>query len=400
MLTDVITRMREYAMALHVPTLVLFSMGTIVPLMVISLFPIVSLFGFEISPATITMFLVLSLIGCFVYSTMVLKKRPSTLSLPGSERAEDREQSRYAGSLAIAAAVILSFPSVLYIVSLSSIATLYGPVLWLAETLGGLGMVWGVGLAVSIYTYMTSSTKKGFRKKLKELEEQFIDALYHIKNRLSDGRPIESALEFSASTLGDLPVSVYIRSVLKRMKRKNVTLEVALKEEKTESGLIKFVFKMLINSLKGGRKAASQTASVIYEYVTKIQTIEKEMTTLLSKPLSMMKATVMFFAPLVCGIIVVLFQMITKTIEKTGKESLGGYGMEGLFMAPMINPTTLQLIVGLYTIALNYVLLRYVSRIQSGSDNIAFKADMARAIPITLIIFTATLLTASMVLLR
>jgi len=401
-LADITEKMKGYALSLHMPTLVLFSLGTIVPLMVVSLFPIVSFFGFQINAYSITLFLFLSLLACYIYSTIVLKKRPAALSLPELTDMPSKKSSwteKQALPMALALAVLLSIPSFFYILGLLGVA-LFGPLKLMASWFGGYALVWGIGTGITVYAYLGSSGKIKQRKHIKELEEQFIDGLFHIKNRLSDGRPVESALEYSRDILGNLKVAQLFDSILKRMRRKNTTLEQAIKEEEIESSLIKFVFKMLVSSIKEGRKAGAQTASVMYSYLTRIKKIERNLVSMLGKSLSMMKATVLFFAPIVCAIIVVLFQLITSTISKAGEKFMTGYGFQGLFVAPVINPTTLQLIVGVYALALNYVLLRYISRIQFGADDVAFKFELARAMPVTLTIFTATLIASRLMLIR
>ncbi|MFQ5647929.1 MAG: type II secretion system F family protein, partial [Candidatus Aenigmatarchaeota archaeon] len=401
-LSDITEKMKEYALSLHMPTLILFSLGTIVPLMVISLFPIVSFFGFQINALTITLFLFLSLVFCYIYSTIVLKKRPAALSLPELTDLPAGKSGWFeekAAPMGLALAIIISIPSFFYILSFLGVA-LFGPLQVLSSWFGGYGLVWGIGIGVTVWAWLKSSGKKKQRKRVRELEEQFIDGLFHIKNRLSDGRPVESALEFSREILGSLRIAQLFESILKRMRRKSATLEQAIREEKVESNLVNFVFRMLAGSLKEGRKAAAQTASVMYIYLTRIKKVERNMTAMLGKSLSMMKATVLFFAPIVCGIIIVLFQLITTTISKAGEKFSADYGFQGLFTAPAINPVAMQLVVGVYALALNYVLLRYVSRIQFGADDVAFQSELSKAMPITLVIFTATLIASKLTLLR
>jgi hypothetical protein len=400
-LSDVTTKMKEYAHSLHMPTMVLFSIGTIVPLMLISLLPIVSFFGFDISAPTITVFLFLTIIACYIFSTIILKKRPATLAASGGfdDKKETARTAQQAGSSALVALILLSIPTLFYLLTLTGGLELYGPLAFISEYMGGFGLVWGVGIAVTIYAYFTSQKTYRTRKNANKLESQFIDSLFHIKNRLSDGRPMESALQYSADLMGKMDIAKFLKGIMNRMQRKSITLELAVKEEAPDSGLIRFVFKTLLESGKEGRKAAAQSAHVMYEYLTKINEIEKSLVTMLNKSLSMMKATVMFFAPIVCGIIVVLFEMINTTILTADLEFSAGYGLQGIFTPPAISPTVLQLVVGIYAIALNYVLIRYVSKIQYGSDDVAFKYDLAKAIPVTLIVFTATLIGARMMLL-
>ena len=395
MLDDITEKMNEYALSLHIPTLILFSIGTIVPLMVISLFPIVSFFGFQVSPMTITVFLFATLMGCYVYSDVVLRKRPATVM----SVIEVPPAPVSVAPMAVAAMVLISIPSMLFVLRELGVA-LFGPMAWMADTLGGLALTWGIGIGAAFYAYRTSSGVRARMKKVRELESQFIDGLYHLKNRLSDGRPIESALENTRDLLGNLPIAEFFGRLVNRMKRRSMSLSEAMEAENPESKLMVFVFKLITDSLKEGRKAAATTAEVVHQYLMRMKGIEKELNTMLNKPLSMMKATILFFAPMVCGIIVVLFEMITRTIAKTQGEFVTGFGVNSFFLMPVMNSAALSLVVGVYSLALNYVLLRYITRVQSGMDTSAFRYELARSLPVTLIVFTATLIISRFLLLR
>jgi hypothetical protein len=325
---------------------------------------------------------------------MILKKRPAALSAPGVEAGTGR-QAMYLG---IAVFLVLSFPTFLYTLSVSGLVELQGPLALVARFLGGFGVTWGLGLGIAAWSYRSSFSRKKTRDRVKRMESQLIDCLYHVRNRLSDGRPMEDALEFSGRMAPGTEMSGFLAGVLNRMKTKSLGLWRAAEEEKPGSGMIRFTFKVLGSSLREGRDAAARTASVMHDYLQRVREIDRSVVQMLQKPLSMMKATVLFFAPLVCGVIVVLFQMLTSTVSTAESQFLEGYGFSSLFTAPAISPALLQIIVGIYTVLLNLVLLRYVSRVQAGPDKTALRWELARSIPITLLIFTATIVAGRIIL--
>jgi len=362
---------------------------------VISIFPLVSFFGFQISPVSVTAFLAVSLVACYIYSDVVMKKRPATFS-----PAETKGSHGYimigksavpSNPLAVALGFIISAPGIFYLMAKTGLA-LTGPFA-IANIIGSYSLVWGVGIAASVYFYGQSAHLKKDREKVKRLESQFVDSLYHIKNHLSDGRPIESAVEFARGIMGNMEIGAFLERMLNNMKRRSMTLEKAAMEVDSGSLMIRSAFGLIANSLRKGGRAASQTAEMMHQYMTRIRDVERELSTMLAKSLSMMKATVLFFAPIVCAIIVVLFQLITDTVNSVQTEFMTNqYGLTQIFTAPSISPDVLSLIVGMYVIALNYVLIRYVSRIRFGMDRVSFHFEMAKSIPLTLVIFTATLL--------
>jgi uncharacterized membrane protein len=385
MLSDITKKMTDFAGSLQMPTLVIFSMGTIMPLMVISLFPVVSIFGFSVSHLHITLFLAVSLVGCYLYSALSLRKRPAGVSM--HECGEKRPE--HIIPLALSLAVLISIPSIFYLMSLSGTHFTGIPGI-LVGNFGGLGLVWGLGVSVSVYAYMTSFEERKTRKKALEEEGQFIDSLFHIKNRLGDGRPIESAMEFAASSMKDSSASLMLERIVNRIKRKQMSFREAVKEEKSASCLTNFILSMIVAASSKGREAMAQTASIVHDYMERLMRIENDMLAMLNKSVSMMKATILLFAPVVCAVIVTLFRLVTEAVKSASRE-FSGYGIGQTFLTPAIEPMMLELIVGIYTVLLNIVLLKYISGLQYGADRTAFMYDLSRYLPVTLVIFTATL---------
>jgi hypothetical protein len=249
-----------------------------------------------------------------------------------------------------------------------------------------------------LHFFRASSKKRKLRKGIRELENQFTDSLYHIKNQLRDGKPLETAIEFSGSMLQNIPIGKYFSKIMDSMQTRNMTLQEAIRGGDTGSTIINSVFSLLTNAMEKGRVAVMQTADVVYIYLKRIRKIESNIGNMLSKTLSMMRATIMFFAPIVCAIIVVLGMMIDNTIKSVMSNK--DYSFGALFVAPSITPEILQIVVGIYLIALNYIFIRYISHVQHGFDKLSFQYDFARSIPITLAIFTATLFIARTFLLK
>lgn len=394
MLSDITSTMHSYALGLNTPTLVIFSIGTILPLMLISIFPLISFFGFEVSQVTVIAFLGSSLIASYLYSNIVLRKRPVGFPEPKIKK-QEKEPTKVIPLIIL---VLFSIPTAIFIMQSSGLEVGGFPGLLIKIT-GPYGIVWGIGLAISIHFYMSTSKKNKARKTIKKLENQFIDSLYHIKNSLRDGQPLESALKFSGSMLGKGEIGKYYSAIIDSFNTKRITFEEAVVKQETGSTLIKSSMELIFNAMKKGRVAVMQTTEVIYSYLSRIAKIEAEIKTMLSKTLSMMRATIVIFAPVVCAVIVVLFHMINNTIKNISVSNKD-YAFGTIFVQSAISPGYLQIIIGIYLIALNYVLIRYISYLQNGFDKISFHYNLAKSIPVTLLIFTVTLSLAGLFLLR
>ncbi len=406
MLDDIVSRMKDYVLSMHMPTLLLFTLGIIIPLMAISLFPVLAFFGIAVSVWTIIIFLSVSLAGSALYSEMILRKRPPTISVhdikPDVPVGYFKIAGHYVSSLhvAVAVAALLSFPGLLFLFQKFGVG-ISGPLGFIGKKLTTLPVLWGIGGGLSIYFLGLSYYKKARREKLKKLEEQFLDSLYHIKNRLLDGRPVEDSLAFAEKMSKGAEISEFLSGLLGKIKRRSMPLEKAVEESEIESKMIKSVFGTLTSTLKIGTGAAAQSMDVISRYLDRIQKVDKQLNNMLIKNISMMKATAIFFAPLVCSIIVVLFQLISQSVLASQQKSttLGIAGESIFIAAPQISPAALQLIVGLYTLLLNFVLMRYVSRVQFGRDETAMNMSLATSFASTMIIFTSSLIIARAVLL-
>ena len=290
----------------------------------------------------------------------------------------------------------LSFPSFIYLMSTYGIGV-GGMLKTFSDILNTHPLLWGICIGSTLIFYSKSVYKKERRDKVKRLEGEFIDSLYHISNRLSDGSPIEVAIDYVSTMMKGSEIGKFYNRILNKIKRRSISLDKAIEEEKIDSDMITSSLGMIVISLRDGSEAASKTANVISDYMNRISNVNKSLNTMLDKNLSMMKTTAMFFAPIVCAVIVVLFQMITITVaNQEGSFSEIGSG----FQTPSIEPPILQLIVGLYLFGLNYLLIRYVSRIQYGNDNVMLNYSLARSFPITLIIFTITILLTQSILLQ
>ncbi|MFQ6010225.1 MAG: hypothetical protein ACE5J7_03850 [Candidatus Aenigmatarchaeota archaeon] len=401
-LDDILTKMREYSFGLHIPTLIMFSFGIIMPLILISLFPLLGFFGIPLSLEAITLFLLASLIAVYIYSNNVLGKRPVTFPMPDVKTRVPRGYINLYGRIlptvpfCLAVALLIAFPSIFYLLSLTNVIVITGAFGSFVNFVNTMPLIWGVGVAAVLYTYGSSWFKKKERERIVKLNSQIPDALYHIRSILSDSRPMEEALDFSSRALGKSELGKKLRETVNIIKRRHITFEKAVMGKEGIAHLSKAMntaFSLLTASMKRGIKSASQTCDVIYKYLSRIRKIEKSMTMMLERNLAMMRMTAILFAPLVCAIIVVLFQLILEGVTGAFERfQIMGYMPLAPISAPAIPTPVLQLILGLYALGLNFVLIRYVSMVRWGKDDVALNLEIAKSMGIVLLLFTTALI--------
>lgn len=402
-LNDILTKMREYSLSMHIPTLILFSFGIIMPLMIIALFPLLGFFGIPMGLESITLFLFASLLGVYLYSNSILSKRPVTFILPEIETDVPKGYIKLGNSVlpalpfCAAIAVILGGPSIFYLLSLSKTIQLHGLFASAINFLNTMPIIWGLGGAMIMYFWGSNWFKTAERKRIKQIDAQLPDALYYIRNVLSEGRPMEEALDFAGQMLGNTPLAKQLRDASNLIKRRHITTEAALigRESPFErkSKLLQSTLHMLTSSLRGGIRSAAQTCNIMHNYMKRINKIEKNLQSMLSRNLSMMRLTAMIFAPLVGAVITVLFALIVKGMSgATERTSVLGFNTMSAITTPQIPTPVLQLILGLYVLGLNFVLIRYVTTIENGSDSVKLGMDLSTSLTVSLLIFTVTLI--------
>lgn len=406
-----------YVNSLYIPTLILFSLGTILPLLFISLLPIIAYFGIGASdPLSLGVLLSLSLAGTYAYSNSVLEKRPPAFSQPDIPQLEEFPapgKIRILGKdfPALAFSIILFLfigsPGIIFLLTLSPVLALPGGFLGsILRDINTLTLFWAFGIAIAVYCYGYANPRLALRKQIKELDSEVLDAVYLLANKLSEGRPPENALERVAELQSGTRVSRLFKSVVKTVRHSNVTLKEALFDNtvgvmnKVYSKTAHSLMWLFVYSTEKGSQVASDVLFTLADHLTDLQSTEDDLKTMVSKNISMLKTTVLFFAPLVGGLSITLYSVIKHTLETTsgklvdlgmGQVNLGMAGL-GTSSAPTITVEVLQLMVGIYILLLVVILVRYVSRIENGVDEVTMKLTIAKFLPVALTIFTLSLL--------
>jgi hypothetical protein len=203
-LEGVVNKIKAYTNNLYLPTLFLFSFGTVLPLVIISLLPIFSFMGGEFSsPFQMFTILVVSLSAIYFYSNRILAKRPpsfSTVKLPDyldiypkpgylKLKFGKREFEVKAITYCVLIFLVISFPGLLYLLSeipfITFIPNMFSDIL---KGFNTLTIIWGFGAAITFYAYGTSWYKKKIRDEVEELEKESIDGMYQIASRINEGR--------------------------------------------------------------------------------------------------------------------------------------------------------------------------------------------------------------------
>jgi hypothetical protein len=408
LLENINAKFREFANSLRLPIMFLFMGGVMMPLMVILFIPVLSMMGFELGTAdAVSSVLVIILIGVFIMSEFILSKRPVSfssvvvgrdypgLTSPGKVKIMSKEISIYKLSFALG-----SF------FALFSIPFMMGVDNPLIKQWGTYPLVLGLFAAFWAYFWFDSIERIKIQNMVQRAEDDCIEACFHIGNRLMSGMPPEEALMRVSETMSTPTYKSYLGVLLdntvKNIKYMNMSMKDAFFDSErgslrdVHSGLIHGLFGLFSNSMERGVDAAAQTLIHSASHFRDIRKVEESLRETISYTTNMIKLSAVFIAPMLCGLSVTMTEMFIKVLDKASaklQESSGAaLGSSLMIMPPpKMGPDIMTVILGVYSLFLLIVLVRFTTILEIGDDEVTIKHEIAKALPKAIIVYSLTL---------
>lgn len=432
-LNGTVDRMEKFARSLTMPTLSLYFMGMILPLIMIAVLPTLSYIGTRIGAGTLFVAYNLLLpLAVFIWSKNILSKRPVTIVPP--EIPEEHPDVPPEGKLKLKGHYIPALPvaaGIGLLISLPGISRLYHlltmPEFSEPPTFLGLDptilIIWGISVGVSTYLIGTTIERNRVRTKIKETEKEFIDALVQLGSRLSEGRPIEDAFARVGDVMrGSLAGEIFASSA-RGVKFARRTLYSSLFDK--EEGALKHIYsstihnvmEMIVESSKKSNAAAGIAVERITEHLAKIRGVDERIERRLDELVSSMRSTVLIFGPFVGGVVVSLQKMMNSQLLKAQSALTTPSGIEGSpislgsmpstgFFGPlgsriMVDPISmgvLQLIIGIYLLEMVIIFSLYISELRVGDDRIHKRMEIGKNLIMATVLFTSAIVITQMFL--
>jgi hypothetical protein len=408
LLENINAKFREFANSLRLPIMFLFMGGVMMPLMVILFIPVLSMMGFELGTAdAVSSILVMILLGVFIMSEYILSKRPVSfssvavgrdhpgLTAPGKAKLLGNEISIYKLSLILG--MFFALFSVPYLMGVNH------PIItqW-----GTFPLVLGLFAAFWAYFWFDSIERVKIRNMVQRAEDDCIEACFHIGNRLMSGMPPEEALIRVSETISTPTYKSYLGVLLdntvKNIKYMNMSMKDAFFDSEkgslrdVHSGLIHGLFGLFSNSMERGVDAAAQTLIHSASHFRDIRKVEESLRETISYTTNMIKLSAVFIAPMLCGLSVTMTEMFIKVLEQTSAKleasSGDALGTSMIMPPPKMGPDAMTLILGVYSLFLLLVLIRFTTILEIGDDEVTIKHEIGKALPKAIIVFGLTLL--------
>jgi Flp pilus assembly protein TadB len=368
-------RMQTFAAGLYLPTLMIYSIGVLLPLVLVAVLPVLSAIGICASTWQVFFIYCVGLpIAVWGLSRWALAKRPAAFPPP---HVPNEANCVRAAVIAVLAGFAGASPALI---------SLLGPKV--PGTICSLSILWGITLSIVTYLHLTTIEAYELRTSIKRMEDEFHDSLVQLGNQITDGRPAESAFERVAIAMrGTLIADVFLRAS-NNIKLGFMGLRAALFDP--EEGALKNVYsrpihdtlRMLVDLIERSTKAAGDAVILISDHLNGLKQVEADIRKSLGEVVTSMRSVALFFAPLIAAV----------TSRLQGVLSSKPGTVPFLSSSASLPPDAFLLALGLYVVALVVILISYAAEIELGDDRLSKRVMIARGLPVAVAVFTTSVL--------
>jgi hypothetical protein len=412
--------MNAFANRLHQPTVILYSVGIMIPLSLVAMLPAAGLVGIRIS--ILQIFLLYDMIlpvFVFLYTRKILLSRPAAFNPstipPNHPDLVDIDKWRQL-VFALVVGVLVSLPGVFFLTipHLFQEKSAHVFIDFISASMGlneffpvTLFFIWGVAIAVSVYCHGVYRPYKKVRDEVKQMEKEFSDALYILGKRISEEKSPEESFAYTAQTMQGTMIAELFRQTSYNLIAMHTNLHEALYS--SEFGSLKFVYsdrlkailRLFVEGTQKSQQAVSASLLRIADHLKQLQEVEKKITDMLSELTSTLRSTVAVFAPLIAGVTLAITMLISSILSSfqwdTSVDSIADlpvttpYKVES-FMIENVRPEYFVLVIGIYLLELVVLLTRFTNGLNEGDDNATFMYSLGRIMPLSVAVFSVTII--------
>ncbi|MGC8993670.1 MAG: hypothetical protein ACP5JK_02810, partial [Candidatus Aenigmatarchaeota archaeon] len=406
-------KMTRYARELKLPTTAILVLGVILPVIGLTLIPLLTIFLPEILNISAVFFVYDFFLPLLLFSLilMLVESRPLTAS---SIRIESNPiYINFLGrKLNIFIVSFLIFlPIFLFLVSkiFSDVRTYYACIEWgkagfeiskkpipnismeeckfymsdlIYQSISPSILLFLFVLFTLLPLYLRNKKYVEKRKRIKDVESELGTLLFQLSHRVSVGVPIEEAV----FTLGEKAKTMEVESLIKDLKR-NVSVSGSLKYaifgengviRKYNSTIISSVFEIIVEISAKGSLYLSKALSTFSRYLKNLSDLQEKIEDLISDNVSTMKFMAYFLIPLVGGvsvsiglIILGILGNLSIVMSQTLPKEAGGIPsislpLINLWGASPVSPSLFQLAIGIYVLELCLISSFFIVGLEEG----------------------------------
>lgn len=412
--------MNQFANRLHQPTVILYSIGIMIPLSLVAMLPAAGLVGIQIT--IMQMFLLYDVflpLFILLYIRKILLSRPAAFhptAIPASHPDLISVDKKKHTIIAIVVGWGIASPGIVFLAYpyfFSSDIPL-DMMFFIADPKGlnaffpmTLFFILAAAISVSLYCMQVYHPYKKIRDEIKKMEQEFSDALYIVGKRLSEEKSPEESFSYAACTMQGSQIAEVFRQTSYNLIGMHTNLYDALYSKEygslthVHSERIKAIFCLFVEGTKKSQRAVSISLIRIADHLKQLQDVERKITDMLYELTTTLRSTVTLFAPLIAGVtlsITLLISHILKSFTLTGPSEaltelpLSIPGMSQTFMMENIRPEFFVLVIGIYLMELVVLLTYFTNGLSEGDDKATFMYSLGRTMPVSMSVFTVTII--------
>jgi len=422
--------MEKYAGKMRQPSIYLYYMGVLLPLLLIIILPVGSVLGNLPLAQTwilILLYNILIPLGTVYFAMGILKTRPPVYTppkIPDNFPGLPKKNHLLIGKTSVPSIVLAIIAVIaIYTVFAFVVEPIFNPYppAWNTEAqqawvpmMAITGAVVGIAVGISIWLYGSAYYKRKEQLKIMKMEDEFKDSVYIVASRLGENRPVEEALDYTAEFMKGTSVSEIFRKASNNIHNLGMTVEMALFDpvygalKYVPSHSIKNSMRILIDSIQLGVQQGSKALLSLSLQLRDAHKIKEKIRSLLSEITAMMTSIAFFIGPIVLGITTALQKIVVSALTSlTGVSGLSGETTAYVSDLPMMSfgseeilsgipsPIVFIFIIAVYVLEVTLILTYFTSRIQEGRNDLAMKMTIASSLPVSMLLFFISAFVAS-----
>ena len=367
-LDGAVGRARDYALRVHHSILLVYTLGVLLPLVLVVMVPVISSTGFG-GPAVLFFACVLCPLMVWWLGCRALRGRPLLF-----EQVRIPLDPPGAGTVAAAAVIPLAFLAGAFVIPGDE----------------GLPLALLLSAAVPASMVLRSVSSGPYRiwQESLRMEEELPRYLVGVGNRMLEGRPAEEAILHAAESSGDGPLRRVFTSVVSKVRFGGMSLRAALLGEggaisSVHSGMVAGSLRALSDLVEMGAEAGGEALLYISELVGRMREAGSEMRRMMGEMVGSMRSVGTVFAPMIAGVTASIFSWLS------GSEALGMFGWA------VLSPQVFVLSMGFYAVVLGAVLMWLAAEIEFGESLPPKVMSLASGMPVAALVFTVSFLLGS-----
>jgi len=370
-----------YADALYFPTMLLFSLGVMLPLLLASLLPIMPV-GEEYAWAIALVFDFLIPFFMLWYALKIVGEKP-VLSTPPQLKMPLKKNEKY-----ILIAICLVISAVFIYIGILNAGSLIASIYYLMA----------LSIPLAIYLLVQSIPLKSEHDFLIAMNEDFPDALFQIGSRVAEGEPFESAMKKVVKLMRGTAVEVLFRRILYSLRTTRKSVEEILfgrdgilKERSTK--MINTSMKVSLEAINKDPQTAGNIITSVATHLRELKGIERDMKNRLASATGMMRLTSLFFAPITIAVTLVLYSVILGRLEQITPliPSESPFAV-GFLKIKHTSAYVFSIIMVIYLFLTTIITGYFHGNIMNGDDPVQNKMDLGIMLIISSVVYAISLL--------